>query len=112
MRSFQRVEIQCPELVPLGDDHGDISLFSVASSALASPDHARQQLLGILSRVRVVDSDRRSLLQHGMTTEARRFAHVVGVRLEGDTKHRDRFARELAPAARSYPEDFQYLTIT
>ena len=87
-------QVEGAELVPFGQDHQQVGLPR-GVVRVVHPGHAGQQRLTLAPALRVHDAHLCPAPdQRGHDGQRRCIAHVIGVGLEGDAKHRDRLAVE------------------
>ena len=100
----ERLPVELGELRPLGHEHrrvGALQRLLGRSGEL----NAGQQLGGGALGHGVVAAHRRALaVEPGRQDQARRLAHVVGVRLERQSEERDRLAGERAEVLLELPD--------
>src|SRR2546423_2347146 len=106
---FHSCHVQLPELVPLGDEHERIRTGGHLVRVLPI-FHFRQQHLRALDRGRVVSANfGAGSEQDARNVDARRLAHVVGVRLEGEPKQSDDATGQLLEQLAQHVDDYHAL---
>src|SRR5215471_2927824 len=98
--ALEALEVEGAKLLPFGDDDERVGAFGAGIGTVAECD-ACEHLPGLLHPDGIIGSHRRSHVhERGDQRDRWRFAHVVGVGLEGEAEHRDGLAAQAAAQRR------------
>ena len=98
-RRLDAIEIERAELIPFGQDHHRVGIRRCRHRDRARSSSPAMSLRASVHAGRIIGAHVRALRhERRHDHEARRLAHVVGVRLEGEPEHRDRLSPHRAAA--------------